>query len=185
LKSALPDQNRWSAVYVVGQREIEAMNPIRITRQTVVATVLSLFIVGNAAAKSVSVNKCVGPDRQVLYTDQPCKGAERLEVEAGNANPAATATLARYQDALDQGTAQLLAREARDRSGSGALTLIAPPVSQPFQYDSANPSDPYYVDGFPWGASPPFLAKQRPRYVRPRVVEPRRFLPVPPPVPHR
>jgi hypothetical protein len=45
----------------------------------------------------------------VLYTDEPCKEGQQLNVRAGDADPAAVARLERQRDALDQSAAQRIA----------------------------------------------------------------------------
>jgi hypothetical protein len=48
-----------------------------------------------------------------VYTDVPCKDGERLDVRAGDADPAAIARLDREREALDRSVAQRIADERR------------------------------------------------------------------------
>ena len=62
---------------------------------------------------AAQIYKCVDRSLGILYTDVPCKEGERLDVRAGDANPAAIAQLAREREALDRSAAQRIADERR------------------------------------------------------------------------
>jgi hypothetical protein len=77
---------------------------------------IALLLVASAsvvASAATPVYKC--PDRNlgVLYTDEPCRNGERLDLRAGDADPAAVAWLERQRDALDRSSAQRIADERR------------------------------------------------------------------------
>ena len=64
-----------------------------------------------AWAAAAPIYKCLDRSLGVLYTDVPCKDGERLDVRAGDADPAAIAQLAREREALDRSAAQRIADE--------------------------------------------------------------------------
>jgi hypothetical protein len=68
---------------------------------------------GAADAATAPIYKCLGSNRALIYTDQPCKGGEQLEVDAGNADPAAVARLQRARDQLDRSATARIAKEER------------------------------------------------------------------------
>ena len=76
---------------------------------------LSLFALacGDARAAPAPIYKCLDRSLGVVYTDVPCKEGERIDVRAGNADPAAVARLERERDALDRSSAQRIADARR------------------------------------------------------------------------
>ena len=62
---------------------------------------------------AAQIYKCLDRSLGILYTDVPCKEGERLDVRAGDADPAAIAQLAREREALDRSAAQRIADERR------------------------------------------------------------------------
>src|SRR6202158_1017985 len=77
------------------------------------AFVLATGVVGVAVAATAPIYKCLGNDLRMIYTDQPCKGGERLDVHAGDPDPAAVARLQSARDQLDRSAAVRLAEERR------------------------------------------------------------------------
>jgi hypothetical protein len=93
-----------------------------------------------AAASTTTVYKCFDRNLNVLYTDQPCRG-EQLEIDAGRADPAAVAELAREREALSRAVAARIA------------DLRRPPVPSP-TYVAGPPLEAgqtYYPAWFPAG----------------------------------
>jgi Domain of unknown function (DUF4124) len=66
-----------------------------------------------ADAAAASIYKCLGASLVLIYTDQPCKGGEQLDIHAGDADPAAVAKLQRARDQLDRSAAVRIADERR------------------------------------------------------------------------
>ncbi len=66
---------------------------------------------GFASAAPAPVYKCLDRNLGINYTDIPCKDGERLDIRAGDPDPAAIAQLARERDALDRSAAQRIADE--------------------------------------------------------------------------
>jgi hypothetical protein len=95
-----------------------------------------------ADAATASIYKCLGANLALIYTDQPCKGGEQLDIHAGDADPAAVAQLQRARDQLDRSAAArivderrtaaqrdlaALARREEDEDRSAAMTPITAP----------------------------------------------------------
>jgi hypothetical protein len=143
--------------------------------------VLAAGAVGVAVAATAPIYKCLGNDLGMIYTDQPCKGGERLDVHAGDPDPAAVARLQSARDQLDRSAAARLAEERRaatqrdlaawarrqreeDRSATDDTAALSP-------YDY---SLPYYSGLVPMHPRHP----SRPH--PPRAAAPRHFAPTPP-----
>jgi hypothetical protein len=77
------------------------------------ALVLATVVVGVADAATAPIYKCLGNDLGMIYTDQPCKGGERLDVHAGDPDPAAVARLQSARDQLDRSAAARVVEERR------------------------------------------------------------------------
>ena len=75
--------------------------------------VLAAGVVGVAVAATAPIYKCPGNDLGMIYTDQPCKGGQRLDVHAGDPDPVAVASLQSARDQLDRSAAARLAEERR------------------------------------------------------------------------
>lgn len=82
-----------------------------------VGTILVLCMValggGNAAAAPAPIYKCLDRNLGLVYTDIPCKDGERMDVRAGDADPAAVARLERERDALDRSITQRITDQRR------------------------------------------------------------------------
>jgi hypothetical protein len=79
-----------------------------------VGTLAALLLVataGNVAA--APIYKCAGKDPGWVYTDQPCKGGEVLDVHPGDVDPGAVARLQAARDMLDRSAAARIADEQR------------------------------------------------------------------------
>ena len=60
-------------------------------------------------AATPPIYKCLDKNLGLLYTDEPCKEGEQLNIRPGDADPAAVARLERQRDALDQSASQRIA----------------------------------------------------------------------------
>jgi hypothetical protein len=145
------------------------------------ALVLATGVVGVAVAATAPIYKCLGNDLGMIYTDQPCKGGERLDIHAGDPDPAAVERLQSARDQLDRSAAARLAEERRaaaqrdlaawarrqreeDRIASEDTAAVSP-------YDY---SLPYY------SGLVPMHPRHPPRPHPPRAAAPRHFAPSPP-----
>jgi hypothetical protein len=79
----------------------------------IVAVAALLFAIGEAQAATAPIYKCVGKDLGLIYTDQPCKGGEQIDIHPGDVDPAAVARLQGARDMLDRGATARLAEEQR------------------------------------------------------------------------
>jgi hypothetical protein len=57
-------------------------------------------------AATMPIYKCLDKNLTLVYTDEPCKDGERLDIRSGEADAAAVARLERQRDALDQSAHQ-------------------------------------------------------------------------------
>jgi hypothetical protein len=147
------------------------------------ALVLATGVVDLADAATAPIYKCLGANLGMIYTDQPCKGGERLDVHAGDADPTAVARLQSARDQLDRSAAARLVEERRaatqrdfaawarrqrekDRSDADASEYAA---LSPYDYS------------LPWYSGlAPMPARHRSRPHLPPPSAPRHFAPAPP-----
>jgi hypothetical protein len=128
-------------------------------------------------AATTPIYKCFDKNLGLLYTDEPCKDGEQLNIRAGDADSAAVARLERQRDALDQSAAQRMADQRRAAAdGSGASRLRYEPAEdrESFDYEPAYDSNYGFVsDRF-----------RHHHPVRPRHPEPHHMRQFAPPQPH-
>jgi hypothetical protein len=132
---------------------------------------LCLLVLGAGCgwAATTPIYKCLDRNLGLLYTDEPCKDGEELDIRAGNADPAAVSRLERERDMLDQSAAQRMADAGRD------TVLAYEPVEERGSYDYG----PAY--GFGYGFMPGPFVRHHPK--RPRQIKShhlRHFAPHPP-----
>ena len=72
------------------------------------ACCLVVLAPGSRAA-GTPIYKCLDKNLALLYTDEPCKEGEQMDIRPGDADPAAVARLERVRDALDQSPSQRIA----------------------------------------------------------------------------
>ena len=158
---------------------ILALNLARAVACALIAVGVGLAV-APASAADATIYKCLDNHLGLVYTDLPCKDGEKLDIRAGDADPAAVARLERLRDQLDQSTAQRIVDERRATERSALVNRIrredeegrsiAEPVAvyPPFDYGYT------YL---------PFLPDARTRPPRARAnksFEPPRFAPHPP-----
>ena len=134
-----------------------------------------LLAAAPAWSGSTSIYKCFDRNLTLLYTDQPCKDGEQLDLRPGDADPASLARLERERDRLDQSAAQRIADE---RHAALQRDLAYGPMRGDVFYDNSAPAPDYSLDyGYPLLAFP-----SRPRHRRPHLppVAAPRFGPSPP-----
>lgn len=116
-----------------------------VTRLMRTALFVALGALGaaSATAAETAIYRCRDVGGQVLYTDEPCKGGDRLELHPGEADPAAMQALASVRDALDRSAAERRlelaaesARKAANRARGEAEVAAA---------DQSDAAIPYYA----------------------------------------
>jgi hypothetical protein len=101
---------------------------------------LALFGPASGLAATSPIYKCVDAHLGLLYTDEPCKDGEPLNIRAGDADPAAVARLDRARDALDQGAAQRIAAQRRPQYQDTPYAIDDAQVAYgdaPYEYGAA------------------------------------------------
>jgi len=135
---------------------------------------------GAADAATASIYKCLGANLAVIYTDQPCKGGEKLDIRAGEADPAAVAQLQRARDQLDWSAAVRIAEERRAAAQRdlAALARRERDEDRSAEYGPDDVPSPYALLWYPGFGSmhPPHPRPPHP----PRTAAPRSFAPNPP-----
>lgn len=148
-----------------------------------IAMAALIFAIGTADAATVPIYKCFGKDLGLIYTDQPCKGGELLDIHPGDVDPAAVARLQGARDMLDRSAE---ARIAEERRAAAQKDLAAIARGQREEDRSAADADysaalsPYdqYLSWYPGTGQmrPTHPPHQHP----PRSVAPHSFAPNPP-----
>jgi hypothetical protein len=153
--------------------KVRMKNP-RVVRGACLACSL-VVLTGGSWAATTPIYKCLDKNLGLLYTDQPCKEGEQLNIRPGDADPAAVARLERQRDALDQSASQRIADLRRTAAeGEVASRLRYEPLEERGSYDYG----PAYVSNYGI-ASHRFMQHHA---MRPRAPEPRmrHFAPPPP-----
>jgi len=75
-------------------------------------------------AATTPIYKCFDKNLGLLYTDEPCKDGEQLNIRAGDADSSAVARLERQRDALDQSAAQRMADQRRAAAEGGDASRL-------------------------------------------------------------
>ena len=136
--------------------------------------------VAPANAADTTIYKCLDNHLGLVYTDLPCKDGEKLDIRAGDADPAAVARLERLRDQLDQSTAQRIVDERRAAERNALAKRLRREAEE--ERSVAEPAAVY--PPFDYGYTYlPFLPDARTRPPRARAhksFEPLRFAPHPP-----
>lgn len=146
---------------------------------TVIAGAVIVFGLATTGVASAAIYKCTGADRALVYTDQPCKGGEVLEIHPGEVDRDAVARLQVARDMLDRGAAARLAAEQRD-ADLRSFAIAQHQLDEDRLADVADYVSPYdsYAGWYPGTAQ-----MHRPRLPRahpPRNLPPRGSAPRPP-----
>lgn len=137
-----------------------------------------------ANAATAPIYKCLDSNLALIYTDQPCKGGARLEVQAGDADPAAVARLQVARDQLDRSAAARIVEERRATAQRDFAALALRQRDQ--DRGAADASDysaalsPYDYASLWYPGFRPMHPPYRPRPHPPRTAAPRGFAPSPP-----
>jgi hypothetical protein len=152
----------------------QVADPLSIADRAWLALCLIVFTVGSGWAAPAPIYKCFDKNLSLVYTDEPCKDGEQLDVRAGEADPAAVARLDRQRDALDQSAAQRLADQRR--------AAAAEELTSRLQYEPADQRADYmpaYSGGY--GFWPyPLMHRHPLRHRESRLHHMRHFAPRPP-----
>jgi hypothetical protein len=147
-----------------------------VARGACLALYLVVLLVGRGWAATTSINKCFDKNLGLLYTDEPCKDGEQLNIRAGDADPRAVARLERERDALDQSLAQRIADDRRDAAlVENATGTGYEPTEERGSYDYG----PAYASGYGF-VSHPFMHHHPMRARHPKSHHMRHFAPHPP-----
>ena len=137
------------------------------------------LLASQSPAATTTIYKCFDQTLRLVYTDEPCKDGERLDIRTGDADPTAVARLERERDALDSSAAQRIAEERRIAAQRDLAAFMTYPGGE--DYVGSFPG--YDYGGMWW--YPPFAHAHPPRKPPPRAGGPRRFIPNPPPLPRQ
>jgi hypothetical protein len=141
---------------------------------------LLVFSAGSWAA-GAPIYKCLDKNLGLLYTDQPCKEGEQLDIRAGEADPAAVARLERQRDALDQSAAQRITdlRRAAAAEKESASRLRYEQVDERGSSDYSSPYDYGSAYVYDYGNGSRRFRRHRPMDPHPTPHTPQ-FAPPPP-----
>jgi hypothetical protein len=133
-------------------------------------------------AAEASIYKCLGANLVLIYTDQPCKGGEQLDIHAGDADPAAVAQLQRARDQLDRSAAARIVDERRTAAQRelAALARREQDEDRSAAYDADYSASPYGYSLLWYPAFVPMHSAHPPRAHPRRSAVRRRFAPNPP-----
>jgi hypothetical protein len=168
------------------ESEMIAKPLLRRSKSAAAMIAAGMFIVasGPADAASAPIYKCLGNDLGLIYTDQPCKGGERLELHAGDADPSAVARLQSTRDQLDRSAAARIIEERRATVQRDIAALMRREREMDQDRSAAYASDTTgasYDDSLVWyPAFVPMHPRHPSRPHRPRTAAPRSFAPAPP-----
>jgi hypothetical protein len=149
----------------------------------IVAAAILIFAIDAADAVTTPIYKCLGKDLGLIYTDQPCKGGEQLEIHAGDVDPAAVARLQGARDMLDRSAA---ARIVEEQHAAAQKDLAAIARRQRDEDRSATDADysaalsPYDQSLSWYPGTGQMHPHHPPRQHPPRGVAPHGFAPNPP-----
>jgi len=128
----------------------------------------------HSGSAATPIYKCLDKNLGLLYTDQPCKDGELMNIRAGDADPNAVARLERARDALDQRAAQRIADQQR-AAEQRDLAALYMGGDERYAEDSPAAYTPYdygVIGGGP-GIRPHHPLRARPR----KLLVPRHFSP--------
>jgi hypothetical protein len=133
-----------------------------------------VLLASSSRAATTPIYKCLDKNLGVLYTDEPCKDGEQLNIRPGEADPAAVARLERERDALDRSAAQRIADLRVAAQAESAARMHYEPVDEPPPYDYAGG----YVSDYGIGSYP--FMHRHPAQTKKAKLRIRHFAPPPP-----
>jgi hypothetical protein len=110
----------------------------RLAATALAALCLGAVVSQPANAAVTTVYKCFDRNLGVLFTDEPC-GGERMQIQAGQADPAAVEALARERDAVSRSAEQRIIdnRRASLQQDMGPQWAYPPQNMEPTGYAPA------------------------------------------------
>jgi len=159
---------------------ISALNLARAAACVLTAAGSIVVAVAPASAADTAIYKCFDNHLGLVYTDLPCKDGEKLDIRAGDADPAAVARLERVRDQLDQSTAQRIIDERRAVERSALANRLRREAEE--EHSVAEPIAAYAPFDYGYGYVPflPVTRTHPPRARTHKLLEPPRFAPHPP-----
>ena len=143
------------------------------TRARNVWMALALLAPLSGLATTAPIYKCVDANLGLLYTDEPCKNGEQMNIRAGDADPAAIAKLQRERDAFDQRAAQRSADQRRQQDWSAQAQFMIEDNQRAYDVSTYDNSAVWWLPG---------ITRPHPPKARgPKAQESRRSSPMPPP----
>jgi hypothetical protein len=159
---------------------ILALNPARAAACALTALGIVVLAVAPASAAETAIYKCLDNHLGLVYTDLPCKNGEKLDIRAGDADPAALARLERVRDQLDQSAAQRIVDERRAAERTALANHLRRGAEE--ERSAAETMGAYAPFDYGYGYVP-FLPATRmhpPRTRAHKALKPPRFAPQPP-----
>ena len=159
---------------------IPALNLARAAACALTALSSVVLAVAPASAADTAIYRCLDNHLGLVYTDLPCKDGEKLDIRAGDADPAAVARLERVRDQLDQSAARRIVDDRRAAERSALANRLHPEAEE--ERSVAEPVAAYAPFDYGYGYLP-FLPGARTHPLRAKahnLFEPRRFAPHPP-----
>jgi hypothetical protein len=159
---------------------ISALNFARAAACALTALGIVVLAVAPASAADTAIYKCLDNHLGLVYTDLPCKDGEKLDIRAGDADPAAVARLERVRDQLDQSAAQRIVDERRAAERSALANRLRREAEE--ERNAAETMAAYAPFDYGYGYVPflPVTHAHPPRARAHKLLEPPRFAPQPP-----
>jgi hypothetical protein len=112
---------------------------------------LGAIMLGSGVAHAVNapVYKCLDRNLGIVYTDLPCKDGEKLDLRAGDADPAAVAALERERERLAVSAAQRIADERRAALELELADRYRPAMNEPNIPDASDYGYAYPLAAYP------------------------------------
>ena len=157
-----------------------AVNRARAAACALTALGIVALAVAPASAANTAIYKCLDNRLGLVYTDLPCKDGEKLDIRAGDADPAAVARLERVRDQLDQSAAQRIVDERRAAERTALANRLRREAEE--ERSAAETAATYAPFDYGYGYAPflPVTRMHPPRARAHRFREPLRFAPRPP-----
>src|SRR5438552_12424807 len=158
---------------------ILALNLARAVACALIAVGVGLAV-APASAADATIYKCLDNHLGLVYTDLPCKDGEKLDIRAGDADPAAVARLERLRDQLDQSAARRIVDDRRAAERSALANRLRREAEE--ERSVAEPVAAYAPFDYGYGYVPflPVARTHPPRARAHKLLEPPRFAPRPP-----
>jgi hypothetical protein len=157
-----------------------ALNLARAAACALTAFGIAVIAIAPASGADTVIYKCLDNHLGLVYTDLPCKNGEKLDIRAGDADPAAVARLERARDQLDQSAAQRIVDERRAAERTALANRLRREVDE--ERNAAETMAAYapFDYGYGYASFLPVTRMHPPRARAHKFREPPRFAPHPP-----